>query len=265
MRAALPPPAVPSAPLRARALLALVLIGAAAGRLAAQGGPPMLTDDPGTPGPNQWEINLGWTTSRTDASTLTALPEIDLNYGLGERVELTYFVDYDELQAQGGRARWGPSDSEFAVKWRWYDAGENGLQASVYPQVNLPTPFSHSDRRGLASGATTFQLPVELARDFKLVAVNIDLGRIFGHQGEPGGWFGGLCLGKQVVKGWELDGEVHLDSDARVGRREAIADAATRIDLGERVTLMLLLGRDVSNSLGPRVTLLSYAGVQVRL
>ena len=26
----------------------------------AQGGPPFITDDPGTPGNRQWEINVGW-------------------------------------------------------------------------------------------------------------------------------------------------------------------------------------------------------------
>ena len=28
--------------------------------LHAQGGPPFITDDPGTPGNQHWEVNLGW-------------------------------------------------------------------------------------------------------------------------------------------------------------------------------------------------------------
>ncbi len=35
-------------------LLALTLVTPE--RLSAQGGPPLLTDDPGTPGPGRWEI-----------------------------------------------------------------------------------------------------------------------------------------------------------------------------------------------------------------
>jgi hypothetical protein len=33
--------------------------------LFAQGGPPLLTDDPDTPGPRHWEINLSLSSSRT--------------------------------------------------------------------------------------------------------------------------------------------------------------------------------------------------------
>jgi len=242
----------------------LVLVLAAAPRLLAQGGPPMLTDDPGTPGPNKWEINVGWTTVRDDASTLTALPELDLNYGIGNRIEVTYFVDYDDLRAAGS-SRWGPSDSEFAVKWRFYDAGDDGLQISAYPQVNFPTPYSHSDRRGLAAGQTTYQLPLEIARDFRVIAANVDFGRVFGTGGVTGGWFGGLCLGHELRQGWELDAEAHVEADANVGRHETIADAATRIDLSKQCTLMLLAGRDLSDSLGPRARLISYVGIQLRL
>ena len=42
--------------------LALLLLAPLS--LFAQGGPPLLTDDPGTPGRNNWEINLGYTIDR---------------------------------------------------------------------------------------------------------------------------------------------------------------------------------------------------------
>ncbi len=56
--------------------------------LRGQGGPPMITDDPGTPGPNKWEINLAVAWAHRPAEPLD-LPAIDLNYGLGERIQLT--------------------------------------------------------------------------------------------------------------------------------------------------------------------------------
>ena len=247
-----------------RIALVLAALLLCSGRLGAQGGPPMLTDDPGTPGPNKWEINLGWTAERTPGSTLTALPQIDANYGIGDRIELTYFVNYFDLRSSGESSRWGLGDSEIAVKWRFYDAGEAGLQISAYPQVNFLTPDSHSDRRGLADGHTSYQLPFEFQQDFKLVSVNVDCGHLFSTGKEEDGWFGGLCIGREVKKGWELDAEVHAETDARAGRREIIANAATRIDLSEHYTLMLLIGRDLSNTLGPLSSLMSYVGVQFR-
>jgi hypothetical protein len=234
-------------------------------RLCGQGGPPMLTDDPGTPGPNKWELNFGWTTQLSPGTDLTALPEIDLNYGIGERVEITYFADYYALRTDGEGTRWGLSDSELAVKWRFLDTGDGGVQMSVYPQVNFLTPGSHSDRRGIAEGATTYQLPVEFEKDFKQLSVDVDLGRLFASGGEPGGWFGGVCLTHQLAKGWDIDGEVHLETDASTSRSESILNLATRIDLAENYTLMLLVGRDLSNDFAPKATFLSYVGLQIRL
>ena len=225
----------------------------------------MLTDDPGTPGPNKWEINVGWTTQHAPGSTESEAPQLDLNYGIGERIEVTYFASYLNLQESGEPSRWGMSDSELACKWRFYDAGEKGLQVSVYPQVNFLTPTSHSDRRGLADGNTSYELPLEFEKDSELVNVDVDFGHVFALGKEQDGWFGGLCLGKELKKGWELDAEVHVNADSRVGKTEVIGNVATRIDLAENYTLMLLLGRDLSNQLGPKASFMSYVGLQIRL
>src|ERR1700683_4984488 len=65
-----------------------------AGTAHAQAGPPYLTNDPGTPGNGNWEINFGLmpTISRADSSY--QVPQIDLNFGLGDRIQLTYEVPY---------------------------------------------------------------------------------------------------------------------------------------------------------------------------
>lgn len=246
-------------------LLTLSLFMAAAGRLWAQGGPPMLTDDPGTPGANKWELNFGWTTESTPGSTLTALPQVDLNYGIGERVELTYFANYYNLRTSDGGSSSGISDSELAVKWRFFDNGEGGTQASIYPQVTFLTPGSHSDQHGLASGNTSYQLPIEFEEDLKVVSVDVDFGHSFATGSDADGWFGGVCVGRELRKGWDVDGEVHVETDARADHGEVIANVATRIDLSEHYTLMLLVGRDLSNGIGPRASLMSYVGIQVRI
>jgi hypothetical protein len=49
----------------------------------AQGGPPMITDDPGTPGDGHWEINIAATGRHASSFTEAELPLIDINYGLG--------------------------------------------------------------------------------------------------------------------------------------------------------------------------------------
>ena len=49
-----------------RFALPLLLLAAAAGRAGAQGGPPMVTDDRGAPGPGHWEVYLAATYEQTD-------------------------------------------------------------------------------------------------------------------------------------------------------------------------------------------------------
>ena len=105
---------------------------------------------------------------------------------------------------------------------------------------------------------------MEFQRDFREISVDVDLGHRFATGREPGGWFGGLCLGHPLAKGWDVDGEVHVETDAGVSRSEAIVNLATRIDLTATTTLLLLIGRDLSNDFAPKATFMSYVGLQIR-
>jgi hypothetical protein len=255
---------LPLPPLYRSLMLALLALATGLSRLAAQGGPPMITDDPGTPGPGKWEINLGWTDQRTAGATLYGLPLLDANYGIGDRIEVTYEAPWAVLR-DGSGSRSGPGNSLAGAKWRFYDAGEQGWQASLYPQLTFLDPGSHGDRRGLADSETTLLLPAEVARDLGPVALNFDFGHVFSSKAGDDSWMGGVILGHELRKGWELDVETHVNADNRLDRAEWIINAGTRIDLSEHVTLMAALGRDLANQLGPKASLLSYLGFQFRL
>jgi hypothetical protein len=242
-------------------LLAAILAGGL-GHVLAQGGPPMITDDPGTPGNGQWEINLAWTDARTPGTSVYGLPLLDANYGVGERVELTYEAPWAIVQdAQGARS--GPGNSLVGAKWRFCDEGEHGWQASVYPQFTFLDPGSHSALRGLADPGTSLLLPFEVARDFGPIAVNFDFGHIFSSESGGSGWAGGVLLGHNVTKEWELDAEFHATTSQNLRRSEQILNLGTRVGLTDHLILLLALGRDLGNQLGPRASLLSYAGVQI--
>jgi hypothetical protein len=63
----------------------------------------------------------------------------------------------------------------------------------------------------------------------------------------------------------EFDAELHVNSDLHVGRSELIFNAGTRIDFSKHLTLMIALGTDLANTLGPKASYLSYVGLQLRL
>jgi len=76
----------------------------------AQGGPPMLTDDPCTPGAGQWEINTAFLEDRTATARMRSFPHIDINYGLGDHIQLKYETGYlftDGRGTAGVRRDWG--------------------------------------------------------------------------------------------------------------------------------------------------------------
>ena len=225
----------------------------------------MITDDPGTPGNGHWEINVAWTDQEAPGSTLLGLPLLDANYGVGDRIQLNYQGSWNELRDSGQPAQGGMSDSQLAVKWRFYDAGETGLQVSMYPRITFPNQASDSDQRGAADPNTTFLLPFEVRRDLGPVSVNVDFGHTFSSARDERSWMGGLCLGHEVAKGWELDAEVHVTASDGLGRSEIILNAGTRYDFSEHATLLLAIGSDARDSLGPRTSLLTYVGLQVRL
>jgi hypothetical protein len=225
----------------------------------------MITDDPGTPGAHHWEINVLWTDMRTPGSTLDGLPLLDANYGIGARLQLNYQASWNILSDAGQPAQSGMSDSQLAVKWRFYDSGDTGLQLSTFPRITFPNPGSASDHQGTADPATTYLLPFEARKDFGFLSVNVDFGHTFSSTAEDRGWMGGLCVGREILKGWELDAEVHVTALDRLERSEAVVNAGTRYDLSDHATLLLAIGRDTRDSLGPRVSLMTSVGVQLRL
>jgi hypothetical protein len=225
----------------------------------------MITDDPGTPGNGHWEINLAWTDQQSPGTTLTGLPLLDANYGIGDRIQLNYQASWNILQVSGAPAESGMSDSQLAVKWRFYDAGETGLQMSTYPRFTFLDPGSDSDRRGTADSSSTFLLPFEVRRDFGFLSLNVDFGHTFSSTYADRGWMGGVCVGRQLAKPWEIDAEVHVDSSEHLRRSEILINLGTRYDLSEHATLLAAIGKDTSNTLGARISLLTYLGIQIRL
>lgn len=60
----------------------------------------MLTDDPGTPGAGRWEINLAFTVEKDGEERLFEAPLLDVNYGVGDRIQLRYEIPWIVLHEQ---------------------------------------------------------------------------------------------------------------------------------------------------------------------
>ena len=93
------------------------------------------------------------------------VPEIDLNYGVGDHIQLTLQTAPVLLKRSGHGLIGGLGGTEAAVKWRFLDEATSGFDMSMFPRVIFNIAQS-SVRRGLAEDGTRFQIPFQMAKTF---------------------------------------------------------------------------------------------------
>ncbi|HEX8955301.1 MAG TPA: hypothetical protein VF798_03450 [Burkholderiaceae bacterium] len=244
----------------ARAALAAALLHGSAAW--ASGGPPMFTDDAGTPGDGHWEINLATLSFRTASADTYQLPLIDLNYGIGERTQLKLEMPLIRQNDPSGTQS-GLGNGLFGVRWRFYDAGEDGWQISTYPQLQF-APSPSAAHRGLAAPGAATLLPLEFVHGFDGGDINLEVGRWVRPAGQGDSWIAGLVFTHEVKTGFEVMAELHEERAVNSAQQELIANVGTRRDLSENVTLLVSAGRDLHNTLSEKNNFLSYLGLQLR-
>jgi hypothetical protein len=224
-----------------------------------QAGPPLITDDPGTPGDGKWEINLALTLDQSRAQRSIEAPLLDLNYGVGERVQLNYEVAMLVLDEPGAGPVGGLSNSSVAVKWRFLDEDRHGVAMSIYPRVDFNYP-AKSIRRGFVESGTGVLLPVEVAKTFGKWEVGAEVGYEFLQHADDQ-WIYGVAVGYPLSEKVELLGEIHGTVDEGFRRTEPLFNLGTRCELTEHMTFLFAAGRGFRDS-RESPSLLVYAGLQ---
>jgi hypothetical protein len=242
------------------ALAALLALVPASAR--AQGGPPLITDDPDTPGPGHWEINLSSFFEKNRHEHTFETPRLDVNYGWGRRIQLKYEVPWVGVHVAGEPTRSGAGNSVAGVKWRFLGQEGRTLAWSVYPQLEFNTDHS-SVAKGLVDAGHRFLLPTEFTLELPHVEINGEVGRDFAEKG-PSGWVYGVSTEAGVTKRLELLGEIH--GERREGEpTELIVNLGGRQKLTRQIALMAAVGRAVHGAPDERPRLLLFAGLQLNL
>jgi hypothetical protein len=238
------------------ALLAIFLPGPA----WAQGGPPLITDDPDTPGPGYWEINLStFLQKRVDANTIEA-PRLDANYGVGQRTQLKFEVPWLRASDEGS-IQTGAGNATVGVKYRFVGHEGKTIAWSVYPQLEFNTTHA-SVTKGLVEDGRRLLLPTELTVEIFHIEINGEVGRNFAQSG-GGGWIYGVSTEGHVMPRLELLAEVH--GERSQDDTEWIVNVGARPKLTRQTILLLALGRGLSGPPGDRPHLLLYTGEQFNL
>ena len=227
----------------------------------AQGGPPMLTDDPGTPGDKHWEINTAWIMTQTRSGDRSmALPLLDINYGVGAHLQLKYEVPWLVTHATGEKTKSGLGDSEIGVKWRFLDEENNHVDVSTYPQFSFNN-LTSSRRRGLVEEGSSFLLPFEFHGKAGGLEWNAEIGREFQTR-EADEWLYGFAVGRELNERFEFAVEIHGEGKFATNDDQLIVNVGGRWKLSENRTLLFSAGRSLNRLHGAEFNFVGYLGLQ---
>ena len=229
----------------------------------AQGGPPYFTNDPGTPGNLDWEINVGYIPFLYSDQSIAHTPDLDINFGVGDRIQLTYENAWLRVHNPGVPAAFGLGQSNPGVKWRFYDHGEEGLNISVFPQGFINNP-NDAVRRGITPASESFLLPVEFSRKVGPVDLDYEIGYNFAHKG-PNGWLTGLVIGRDVTEKFEIDMELYNEGTFHPAENQPTIDFGGRYKITPSMILLFMSGRSLEASRSNQTYFLGYFGIQFLL
>ncbi len=226
----------------------------------AQGGPPMMTDDPGTPGNQHWEINVAGAMERTSGENLGELPALDINYGAGDHVQLKLEGAWLLREQGGSGTKSGPGNAAAGVKWRFLDEKRNGVSMSIYPQVEW-NMASSSVRRDLVERGTHLIFPAQIARAIGPFEVAAEAGYVVGINAADE-WILGIVGAWPVNDRFEILAELHSDLPADFSSRQLTANFGTRIKLTGHIALLASAGHDLLSQDDEHRSILGYLGFQ---
>jgi hypothetical protein len=214
-----------------------------------QGGPPFRSDDPDTPGNKRWEINTILVGERNPSGGSYETPNIDINYGIGSRIQLKYEVPLsiqESRDASSDHLAAGLGSSLLGVKWRFYahhprrksgeiDKKESVFGLSTYPQLLLNNPTG-SVRRDVAEPGPQFLLPVEANARIGPIRMSAEVGYWFTTNNVPNSWIRGIIVGHEFKSKTELDLELFDQAATRATASEP-KFRETTLGLGFRTPL----------------------------
>lgn len=245
-----------------RILLPLALAALCAGvqaRAWAQGGPPLVGDDPDTPPDGHWEINLAAIGSQGPGLKQLALPDADINYGWNGNVQLMVDTPWVISETDGRAVQSGLGATQFGVKWRFIDQKTAGFSLSTYPQVTTNLSAA-SYRRGITDAGSVWFLPLEASTEVAGFGLDGELGRYLASRGVDA-WAAGFIGSHGCAPRLECLFEIRETLEPHSA--QTLLNVGGRRELSDSLGLLFALGRDFGPSGPDHQTLLFYLGIQL--
>ncbi len=128
----------------------------------ALAGPPFLTDDPEPVDYHHWEFYLASIQQYIPGESDATLPHIEVNYGAIPNLQLHLVAPMGYINGPDG-PKYGYSNTELGIKYRFVRETDNVPQLGVFPLVEVPTGDKAQD---LSNGAAQVYLPVWIQKSW---------------------------------------------------------------------------------------------------
>jgi hypothetical protein len=218
---------------------------------AQSGGPPMLTDDPGTAAYKSFEINISVNAQVADA-TQWALPLIDVNYGLTERIQLKVEVPFlitshtDKTISR----RFGSPNA--GIKFRFLDEDKHSIAVSTYPQVILSI-----DKEDDAA----YKIPLQVHKSIGKFVFGDETGFIFFNSGARL-FINGILVGYKASERAEVMAEWYFSNEPHTVN--GFSNAGMRYKFSDKIVLLASAGTQVVTASDEvRTSFFFFAGIQL--
>ncbi len=221
-----------------------------------------MTNDPGTPGNGNWEINLGVLAVLCQHQNSFQVPQIDLNFGLGDRIQLTYEIPFVLQTEPGEPTQAGWSNGFVGLKWRFLD-NKSGWSASIFPQLE-PPGLGAFIRTGIASSGTRLLFPAEITKSVGPLNLEFEAGYYFPWRSH-GERIVGFGVGHQLTPKLNILGEIYNDYAMGALPHDTTFDAGGQYRFHKGLILLFTAGRTFSENSSGQPEFMGYIGVQILL
>ncbi len=125
--------------------------------------PPLVIDDPSTPGCNNWEINVLVDADLTHSDQSWELPLFDVNYGFGDNIELTFEAPNSKTYSAESSPS-GFTHSKTGIKIEFYENPDTSEEMAFYPQVDFTVLSSNPQQNLDQPTGSIYSLPFLYSR-----------------------------------------------------------------------------------------------------
>src|SRR5207302_9999150 len=127
-------------------------------------------------------INIGTLLNRTPRQRRLEVPRVDLNYGVGRRIQLKFEMPWVATAGEQQQTATGSGNATVGVKWRFLGEEGKRIAWSIYPQLSFNTSSS-SVSEHIEDDGRQFLMPTEVTVEIFHLEINGEVGRNFVENG----------------------------------------------------------------------------------